>query len=67
MKSHTYLTMADAEPVKSRVETILSEGSLFAGDYVIIVLYFVLIMGSGLIAAKWSKRSSISGYFLASR
>ena len=56
-----------AERGKSRVETILSEGSLFAGDYVIIVTYFVLIMGAGLTAAYRSKRSSISGYFLASR
>jgi hypothetical protein len=59
--------MSDAERGKSRVETILTEGSLFAGDYVIIVTYFVLIIGAGLYAAKQSKRSSISGYFLASR
>lgn len=52
---------------KSRVEKILSEGSLYAGDYVIIVIYFLVIISAGLYAAKQSKRSSISGYFLASR
>lgn len=59
--------MADAEQGKSRVETILTEGSLFAGDYVIIVTYFVLLIGAGLTAAARSKRNSISGVFLASR
>ena len=51
----------------TRVETILSEGSLFAGDYVIIVTYFVLLIGVGLTAAARSKRNSIFGVFLASR
>ena len=49
---------------KTRVETILSEGCLFA---VIIVTYFVLLIGAGLTAAARSKRNSISGVFLASR
>ena len=52
---------------KTRVETILSEGCLFAGDYVIIVTNFVLIIGAGLTAAAQSKINSISGVFLASR
>ena len=49
--------MADAEQGKSRVKTI---PTLFAGDYVIIVTYFVLIIGAGLYAAARSKRNSIS-------
>ena len=58
---------ADELQGKSRVEQILDEGSLFAGDYVVIVIYFLAIISAGLYAAKQSKRSSISGYFLASR
>ena len=62
--------MADAEVTLkggSRVEKILNEGSLYTADYVIIVVYFLAIISAGLFAAKLSKRSSISGYFLASR
>ena len=51
----------------SRAERILQEGSLFAADYVIIVLYFLAVISAGLYAAKRRKRTSISGYFLASR
>ena len=49
------MKMAEAEDElqgKSRVEQILDEGTLFAGDYVVIVIYFLAIILAGLYAAK---------------
>ena len=37
------------------------------GDYVVIVFYFVCVLLVGLWASWRSKRSSVGGYFLASR
>jgi len=44
-----------------------SKKTLQVGDYVVIVIYFVFVLLVGLWASWRSKRSSVGGYFLASR
>ncbi|XP_014676596.1 PREDICTED: sodium/glucose cotransporter 4-like [Priapulus caudatus] len=36
-------------------------------DIVVIILYFVFVLGVGLMASKFSNRTTLGGYFLASR
>jgi len=55
------------ETKSSRVERILSDGGLYTADIVIIVIYFIVVISVGLAASKYSRRGSVSGFFLASR
>ena len=51
----------------TNVQLILKKGSLVTADYVVIVVYFLVVISAGIASSYLSKRSSIRGYFLASR
>ncbi|XP_023334925.1 sodium/glucose cotransporter 4 isoform X2 [Eurytemora carolleeae] len=51
----------------SRVENILKNGGLSTPDIVIVVIYFLALIGVGFLASRATRRGSVSGFFLASR